>query len=50
LAIRANENIDLGTISVSEVEFDDVVLFAESNEPVSEVQPFRPVRRTEHTL
>ena len=50
MAVRANENIDLGTISVSEVEFDDVVLFAESNEPVSEVQPFHPVGRTEHTL
>jgi hypothetical protein len=50
LAISTHDNVDLGTISVSEVEFDDSVLFVKSNETVAEVQPVRAMRRTEHTL
>src|SRR5262249_20085644 len=37
-------------IAVSEVELDHPVPFFDRNEPMSEVQPIRSMRRTKHTL
>ncbi len=44
LPVRTDENVDLGALSIGKVEFDSVVIFAERDKPVANVQSVRPVR------
>jgi hypothetical protein len=43
-------NVAHDAASVGEVEFDDIVLFPEGNEPMAEVQSVRPMGSSKHAL
>ena len=50
LAVRTDKNVDLNAFAVGEVESYDLGRFAQRDQPVPEMQTFRPQRRSKYTL
>ena len=49
-AVRANENIDFGPVSVGEVEADDIILLGDAREPVPEMKSLGSISSAQNPL